>query len=444
MVTLSKEEFQLFQQLVESEYGIHLPYQRESRLAEAISECMRESKSSSVRHYYESLLGPEGHKNLANLVEKLTIGETYFLRNPAQLEVIKTHVFPELLKTVNVLGRELRIWSAGCSTGEEPYSLAMLLLEISRDVIRQPLSIVGTDANQESLDAAERATYGRWSLRQTPPHMLQKYFVKQADEHFTPVPKVRQAVRFQYHNLLKESFSLDGLGPPDIIVCRNVMIYFKTDVNRRLIEKFADCLSEGGYLVLGEVETVWPMPRNLVPMEFPGVIIFRKHSAGIAAPERSFVPIPVPRALGRPSITPADDHVSFPSYLAEASALADRGEYAGAEEYLKKTVALDNLCAVAYYLLGVLAQRQGQWKEAIQYLRKALYVDPSLALAYFSMGRIYQQQNQPAKAKHAFLNAMALLETMEEEATVPWTEEMTCATLNGACRQSLNSLESKV
>ena len=187
---LSSSEFQSFQKLLEKEYGLPLGPERSEKFSGIIHKRMRECRIVSIPDYYAYLnRGAESQPELKHLIEHITIGETYFFRNSAHMEVLRKHVLPEVFRDCTENKRPLKIWSAGCATGEEVYTLAILIFELFPDH-EVPFSILGTDVNRSFLKIAEKAAYRRWSFRETPEPLLKKYFLKQDGEYFTLDPQV--------------------------------------------------------------------------------------------------------------------------------------------------------------------------------------------------------------------------------------------------------------
>jgi chemotaxis protein methyltransferase CheR len=182
------------------------------------------------------------------LVAELTIGETYFQRDPAQFRLLRQEVLPDLLQRRPVK-RPVRVWSAGCASGEEPYSVAMLFEELGE---AERCNIVGTDIARSRLQDAQRGIYSRWSLRNTPDPVRQRYF-RERGRFYELAPRIREQVDFRYLNLAEDRFpSLSiGIWGMDVILCRNVLIYFDGETVQQVARRLIASLSEDGWLILG-------------------------------------------------------------------------------------------------------------------------------------------------------------------------------------------------
>ncbi|HEY6011227.1 MAG TPA: protein-glutamate O-methyltransferase CheR, partial [Nitrospirota bacterium] len=209
----------------------------------------------SFEEYYHYLrYDRKKDEELVILVDNLTTNETYFFREVPQLRAFSEEILPELRHSL-ADRRILRIWSAGCSTGEEPYTIAMLLLE-SGDWWRDwQVEIVGSDINQRVLHTARRGVYKKSAHRASSPEMIAKYFVEEEKGDYRIIDKVKKLVSFSYLNLL-DPYKASLLSTMDVIFCRNVIIYFDKEAKKKVIESFHHKLREGGYLLLGHSESL--------------------------------------------------------------------------------------------------------------------------------------------------------------------------------------------
>ncbi len=230
---------------------------------------------------------------LTLLTQELAIGETYFFRETEQLQTLRSAVLPALISRLGA-GQRLRIWSAGCSSGEEPYSVAMLLdLEGWLD----RADILATDLNPQALERARSGMYREWSLRGLAEPMRRRYF-QATGGHLTLIEHIRESVRFALHNLISNA-PPDGAGREfDLIICRNVVIYFALQTVKEVAERFYQYLARGGWLLMGAADApLWdfaPFPS----MRFPGCILYGKEEAQVAplqAPHKALV-TPTPKS----------------------------------------------------------------------------------------------------------------------------------------------------
>ena len=257
---LSSANWDQLRQMAEAETGMDLAGSRFPRLQEAVRKLLPAQSSSAELQRVMSQ--PDTRTRfLERLTVQLTVGESFFFRNEHHFRTLRETVIPAIVRD-NADRRELRIWTAGCATGEEPYSLAILLDQVLGAQSHWQISILGTDLNPEFLERARQARYRQWSFRQTNIHQDRNYFTQEGDL-FCLVPRVRSCVRFAYLNLVKDVYPspLTGTLGLDLILFRNVAIYLKPEVTRAILQRFHQALRPGGWLLLGETEL------NLMPTE---------------------------------------------------------------------------------------------------------------------------------------------------------------------------------
>ncbi|HET7322063.1 MAG TPA: protein-glutamate O-methyltransferase CheR, partial [Longimicrobiaceae bacterium] len=232
--------------------------QRHDAAVAAVEQLAKRTSLSDPRALRRRLEADSGA--LDDFLAELTIGETYFLRDPKQMAVIREEVLPDVAAHRGERG--LRLWSAGCSTGEEPYSLAILLKEHG---LGTGAEVLGTDLSRARLAVARRGRYRAWSFRGVPDEVRDRYF-HPAGSEWELSPAIRAAVDFRYLNLVEDRFpSLStGVWGMDLILCRNVLIYLDADSRRQVVRKLFDSLAEGGWLLLGASD---PLVANEIPAE---------------------------------------------------------------------------------------------------------------------------------------------------------------------------------
>jgi chemotaxis protein methyltransferase CheR len=215
---------------------------------------------------------------MRSLLNEITVGETSFFRNQFQLDAFRKSVLPQLVETNGRLGNHhLRIWSAGCATGEEPYSLAMMMAEESKGLLKGwTFDILAVDLNDERLEQAREAYYGEYALQNVTPYFLQRYFRERSGRQQV-CNEIRSAVRFDRLNILDDS-RMVFLKGMDAVFCCNVLIYFGGESKRRVIQHFHNNVSVGGYLFLGHAESLFGINNDFRLVHFPGCVAYRKLS----------------------------------------------------------------------------------------------------------------------------------------------------------------------
>jgi chemotaxis protein methyltransferase CheR len=250
---LSDSEFKLFRDLIYEECGVSLSLEKRTFLESRLRRRLDELGIASGYEYYRAITDPRGRsQELPALLDSLMICETSFFRNLPQFELFRDVVLPEIAgRKVKSGTRILRVWSAGCSTGQEPYSAVITLLENLPDRESWTMRVVASDLSFTALERAQSGLYRVDQLKGIHPDSVAKYF-RLENGHYIVNDSVKSRVRFDYHNLKNDN----GLRGLDIIFCRNVMIYFDAEEQRRLVSRFANCLVPGGFLFLGHAESL--------------------------------------------------------------------------------------------------------------------------------------------------------------------------------------------
>ena len=377
--------------------GLVFEDSRRDSLAGSVLERLRRTGSQDVGGYL-GLLEQAGSPELQPLLDEVTIQETHFLRNPPQVRALADQVLPELLRIAEIRGRRLRIWSAGCSTGDEPYTIAMLLRELLPTTAGWDVKVIGTDISEGALALAAEATYGPRALRLVSPERRARFFTPMSDGRYAVRDEVRELVEFRRHNLVHDRPPGDGL---DLVLCRNVTIYFNRDTTRALVRRFHSSLRDGGFLFLGHSETLWQISEDfrLVALGSgdSAAFVYRRQDAATSpgATSTGRTPLtaprePVPRQAesqarpinGPPATVPLDDGSYDVRVAAVREALAT-GRYDDATRLALRAAEAAPLRAEAHYLLGLALVELGRDDQARAALRRAVYLEPAAGLAHF-------------------------------------------------------------
>lgn len=257
MANITASEFESLSDFIYRKTGIRFEPKKLYFISNRIRKRMRSLGIETVSEYIR-LLRFADPRNLEfqKLTDLLTINETYFFRDFSQLQAFAEHCLIEVAKKKTAAGdRTLRIWSAGCSTGDEPYTLGIILLEMLDDIPRWDISIMASDIDLTALEKARKAVYETRSLRDVPSSYLKTHFQKQADGRYKISDKIRHMVKFEHINLSEKEAIRKKKGF-DFIFCRNVLIYFDDLSRKRLVDQFYVALNPGGYIFLGSSESV--------------------------------------------------------------------------------------------------------------------------------------------------------------------------------------------
>jgi chemotaxis protein methyltransferase CheR len=276
MPVMKAEDFLLIKEFVAEQFGLVLDEGRESFLAQKLVPRLTELRLTSFADYYAYLkYSPHSDEEQQQFISLLTNNETYFFREDAQLDVLAREILPALKeKKLKEGERTLRIVSAGCSSGEEVYTLAMILLESGHFLWDWDIAITGVDIDARIIARADLGIYSGRAFQTTPPHFIERYF-KKAAEGLQVKDSLRRITSFARGNLLQLGNMLPAESA-DIIFCRNVLIYFSEETTRQMVTSFAKILKPEGLLFLGHSESLARISTQYVPTRFPGAIIYRK------------------------------------------------------------------------------------------------------------------------------------------------------------------------
>lgn len=469
-------------QRVEAETGMDLAGSRFSRFQAAVEKILSQQPSAKLDRLMER--AEELAAFLENLTAELTVGESFFFRNEHHFRALREHVVPEILRA-NAAQREVRVWSAGCATGEEPYSVAILLHQLLAERGQWQVSILGTDLNFAFLERARLARYRQWSFRQTDIHQDAHYFSTDG-EWFTLFPSVRDQVRFAYLNLVKDVYpsALAGTLGQDLILFRNVAIYLKPEVTKAIVERFQRALRPGGWLLLGEVELPLAQSSGWERCQLDQATFLRKPAGmpaepvalgqlaaptvpvallpgNISVPSAPMLPpwsplpwttggspAPTARATATPGaktlwdqveqaarrkdfadaergldrIAPMKDRAN--SRLRYIQLLLEMAEIARARQMLDVCLREEPLTIGAHLLKAGFAEEVGDLVGAEQACRSALYIDRQCPMAHFHLGLVLHQQGNQAGAERSLLTTLDLIRGKDSQALAPFGEGM--------------------
>ncbi|MGI9078534.1 MAG: CheR family methyltransferase [Gemmatimonadaceae bacterium] len=475
-----------------SHAGLTFPPNRRESAELGIRRVMGRAGIKSVSELGNRL--ERGGSLLDDLIAELTIGETFFLREPNQLEFIQREVLPA------VSGRDgscraVRVWSAGCASGEEPYSLAILLQKTG---CLNSASIIGTDLSVARLLTARRGRYRSWSLRGVPEAIINQYFERDGGV-FTLKPQLRSAVDFRLLNLAEDAYPSPATGVfgMDVILCRNVLIYFDAHTVAQVAQRLLNTLSDAGWLFLGASD---PSLSGLVPCDVvmtgagiayrkpgaakqfvPGTVFaWRPPSADASDTAASSFPFPASHShaqhstpdssLSAPPASPllplpahsdierayaASDYERVASMAHELLAsgdptelvsvalvrsLANRGMMEEAARECAAALARNSMSAELHYLAGMLQAQGGEHEEAARSARRALYLDPELTIAHLALAEALARTGDSRAAKTALRNAEKLLAAVPADSRVRATDGETASRLLHIARFRLRTL----
>ncbi len=466
--------------------GLHFPRKKWRDLKRNISAVSRELGFDHVDDCIKWLLSAQltdAKKDV--LISHMTIGEAFFFRDKFVFEALKERILPGLLESHHGKNKEITFWSAACCTGEEPYSIAMLLDQMPA-FLGWKIRILGTDINSKFLQKARKGIYTPWSFRDTPDEILKRYFKKTGKERFEISPRIRNMVRYSRYNLAKNGYppDLGEQGKVEVLFCRNALMYLSPDMQVRTIRRLTSYLHNGGWFITSPTESPLVQGPGLNSVRFPGAILHRKGPP--RRPDRKkaaafITPAPVspttrptkPVFRKKPSrpkpvpVFPKTEKRQAPKrdLYQEALALYEKARYEEAAEILNRSLShgkaagnsllipeqtvllakananmgrLDEArkwCEEAVgreklhpeyrFLLATIYQEQGLVEESTKSLKHTIYLDPGLVMAYYLLGHLTKGQGKPGESGRYLKNALDLLSSMEPEAVVPHSDGLT-------------------
>jgi len=377
-LNLTRADHERFRDLVLERSGLYFPEAKQQSLRRGLAEALEVSSSDGLDEYYEMLrCSPSDSSEWDSLVSALTVGETYFFRNKGHFDVLAQHILPELIARWEHSNRRIRIWSAGCATGEEPYSIAMLLHELIPNPASWNILILATDINRAVLRQAQEGLYGAWSFRGVDKRVQDRYFRLDGNKRFAIAKEIKRMVTFDYLNLVDDYYpSLsNNTNAMDVILCRNVTIYFNSEVTRQVLGRFYKCLTNGGWLIPGASEPNMVFYQDFEPRNFPGAVVYRKPAVAKAKVRPAFVFEPPAPVVKAPKSEP------FPRVLVRKKEDKPPPPPDSYEEALTLLQA-------------------GRVDEALTKLYEKLDQDPSFVPTYYTLGRVYANKGDLAEAQN--------------------------------------------
>ena len=449
---LSAELHREAEVLVGRRLGLRLPPERLADLERVLADGLRASRLPSADAYLGWLEGLSiGSPEWSRIAARLTVGETYFFRDRASFEGLAQHVLPALIAARRSEGAlRLRLWSAACATGEEAYSLAILLDGLIPDYSAWSITLLATDINQEALAAARRGLYREWSLRETSTEVRDRYFRTRRGSALELTPRIRERVTFGPLNLAEDGYPslATNTCAMDVILCRNVLMYFDPAVQRKSVVRLQSALVQGGWLLLSPVEASPELLRPLKPVDLPGAVFHRKEEeieppppTAVFPPHTSLGSVLKP-TIGRLSPSEAAREEGVPAdgmdeLLSKGRALADQGQLETARRVAEAAVDRARLDPEGHLLLAAICQELGDTAAARQGLRRAIYLAPDCAPAHLLLGTLLLRSGEPRRGRRCLENAIRLLESLPNEQAVEGAGGLTAGRLKETARAYL-------
>lgn len=470
--------------------GLYFPPNAAKELEKKLQPVAKAFEFQELSDCLEWLMkAPLSKKQIAILAHHLTIGETYFFRDQRTFALLENDILPKLIQE-HQQDKSLRIWSAACCTGEEAYSIAILLNRMIPDIKQWHITLLGTDINHVFLRKAEIGQYKQWSFRATSKEIQDRYFHRTSDGSYDINPQIKNMVQFTYLNLVEDCYpdKSSEVNNMDLILCNNVLIYFSHKHIQHTVSHLSQTLVEGGWLIVTPIESPYVKDKKLHQVNANGCIIFQKASDKISSEsdQHYFMPTPQPKLepkpfkneqtlltivlpsflkLAQPTLefnfgeetTQLEENLAITraAVLLEASqitiateeavkassnltseeavkqiqSLANAGLFEEAQRCCEQILRQEKLNPVLHYLHATILQSTNHIEEAIQSLKRVVFLDSTFIMAHFMLGTLTNKQGNKTEAKRHFRNCRQLLLKYPPEATIPGTEDTTAGTI---------------
>lgn len=472
-------------------FGLHFHQNQWNSLARNLTNVAKELNIPSDLLSLNSLISKGSFNDLEfdALSKHLTVGETYFYRENVALEFFKNDIIPKLISARAGKNQHLRIWSAGCSTGEEPYTLAMILRELVKDIDKWKIDILATDINKDALRRAKTGLYPAWSFRETSEAIKQKYFTRNG-KHFNIIDPVKQMVHFTQLNLANGRFPSQESGTQyfDIIFCRNVLMYFLPETAMEVARRFHLALNDDGWLITSQVELNDEYFSLFARRMFGQGIFYQKsdknadsknkiqlveiHSERPIVKKRIISPARSKTDTARRQVNEAgkvpitgkrtnpqaalQNKMNAARLFADAKyhecavwcehymagnpfdrqiaillikSYANSGKLQAARQWAERLMPFDGTNTESMYLYATILMEQNEWELAEKILTKTLYLNPTHPAANLNMASTLKRLGKNNPAKKYFENTLALLDNLDDNEIVPELEGITAGRL---------------
>lgn len=427
-------------QALASWLGCLMPEDRMGALSRALGRAAFRLGVSDAALCRRLIDGDVNDRVMEELAAELLPGETYFFRDQPCMNAMQQDLLPRLLQERRG-ERTLNIWSAACSTGEEPLSLAMLLHASLGRLDGWSIRILATDLRGRALDAARRGSYREWSFRDCPGWIRERFFTPQGPGIWAVAPEILALVDYRRFNLVRDAFPPPNhpAGGFDLVLCRNVLIYLDPRRIPPLLEQLCDCLAEGGWLLVSAVEAPSVGLERVERVRLGETLFFRKRRMAPPPRENS---APVPDALHAEPAMPLAGQSQTIAWRRESAAPCEP-ESAEKRIIAPEAQGVGRRDAEQYLAQAASRLDEGDLAAARSLVRRALYLDRRNVHAHLLQGRLHQAEGQGARARRAYQAALKLLERLAPGQALDHDRQLTAAELAVMLREMLSRLSDR-
>ncbi|MGM0568127.1 MAG: CheR family methyltransferase [Elusimicrobiota bacterium] len=476
-MNINEEAIEFLKNHISKSAGIR--FRKDRSITRAVEERIKKCGFKSLHEYYRHIkFHPEGSVELRELVSLITINKSSFFRDECQYRILRKDVLPEIVNSKlrrSVSNPYVSIWSAGCSTGEEPYSIAIEMLDRFRFLKKQwEIEILGTDVDKTVLKKAMKAEYAEKRLAGVSDKRKKKYFERNGDLYRLK-DEVRSLCSFDYQNLMEEPYPHSYFGKWDIIFCKNVFIYFDKEDMRKVIERFSDVLNEDGFLFLGHSESLYLISNDFLPVQFEDAFLYKKKKitqepAVCEKPDLPEKPQEKLKVIKKEKEKENEFNLAYEKYkneyydeaccciekhikendskdlksfLLAAKIYFEKNDPGRALSYALKAVRKSELNPEAYLIIGAINKNLMLIDEAEKYLRKALFLKPDFGLASFKLAHLFEETQQIDKAIQEYRNTILSFKKCRKDEPVELAGGFTVKTLMEHAENRIRCLKNR-
>jgi len=473
---LTEYDEQCFADFIRQAYGINIHEHQLEKFRDSISAICLAVGNLDAQRLLQKMIAEPFCVERIQLIEKITIDESYFFRDSAQIDFLKYEYLPKLIEKKRQAGdKQLRIWSAGCSTGQEIYSIAILLYELLIDYDDWNLHLLGTDINHQSLNRAKQAEYNAWNIRTEQGFINNSgYFQEVANDCFRLSDEIKAKVNISYLNLAKNSFPsiMSGTCALDMILCRNVFIYFDEATIQQASRRFYDSLNESGILMLSATDPLSIDEDYFVQEKRESVFFLRKKPLFFASITQSAVEPKIRLAqqsnkqvselnlaeakqliikhlsvaewqAGLNQVNKALESDAYDAELLQfkAKCLINLGQMLAAQEACEQSIIQDEVEPHSYLLYGLILMQRGYLSEAETAFRQTIFLNNAFMEAHYQLGQILLKKGQKKLAIKSIQNALALAALEKPDRPIHNVIPLTYSSFSGIMKNELELIQ---
>lgn len=447
--------------VIAEKMGLSFSNKQLINLNRIIELAAKEEGFLDIETYLDFLLSNSlRQKDILDLAEKVTVGETYFFREQKALDILEKEILPKIIKQKYSTKKQLKIWSVGCSTGEEAYTLAIILKKLLQSFDNWDITIFASDINLSSLKKALAGVYNNWSFRVIKFEDKKSFFNELSENQFEIVSELKKVVKFEYLNLAQAIYpsQFNLANSFDLIFCRNVMIYLTLECQTKIIQHFYKVLKPNGWLIVSPTETRLLNKSQFTAVHFPETILHQKVikkleviNEMVSLDMLKIEPLQELEVnlekIGKLEATNSEsnfdkqkDKESDQVYFKLAQKQADQGFLEQAKEYCEKAITINKLEPDYYYLLATVLIEKGDDLLAIETLKKVLYLEPDFMLAYFHLAKLAYKQGNLVQANKYLNKLLLLMDKYLPNDLVPNTLDLTMGRLREIVKEMIKNI----